>query len=285
MTNVETINYHRIEKAISFIIQNHKSQPSLDEIATAVGLSSFHFQRLFHEWAGVSPKAFIQYLTIEHARKLLKQSKSLFDTAFEAGLSGTGRLHDLFIKIEAMTPAQFKEEGKGLKICYCFEETQFGTVLIASTSKGICYLTFCADNVAELDRLFATFPKAIFANEKTVLHDSALAIIGGDSNNELSQIKLHLRGTKFQLKVWEALLRIPRGRLATYGQVSEVIDNAAASRATGSAIGKNPVAFLIPCHRVIQASGITGNYMWGPMRKNAIIAWESAQESNIVHIA
>lgn len=271
---MDTLNYDRIATAIEYIRANFKSQPTLEEIAGQVHISPFHFQRLFTEWAGTSPKSFLQYTSIEYAKKLLKDnSATLFDTAFETGLSGTGRLHDLFIKIEGMTPAEYRDGGKSMAISYGFYGSPFGEVIVASTAKGICHMAFVEDRALAVAELQLRFPNAMFQEREDALHRSAMSIFGGE---RLCEVKLHLKGTPFQLKVWETLLRIPSGGLATYSAVAANVGTPKASRAVGTAIGSNPVAYLIPCHRVIKSTGEAGGYMWGPTRKTVMIGWEAA---------
>lgn len=277
MSHQEHIDYNRIAEAIAYIQAHFKDQPDLDEVAEKVHVSPFHFQRLFTNWAGISPKKFLQYISIRHAKNILKNGQAtLFDAAYETGLSGTGRLHDLFIKIEGMTPGEFKNGGEHLNINYSYAETPFGNILVASTAKGICYMAFADDEKQGLVDLQQHFPKAYFKQMLDMMQQNALYIFTHDWS-KLSQIKLHLKGTDFQLKVWETLLKIPMGQLATYGTIAQKIKNPNALRAVGTAIGSNPVAFLIPCHRVIQLTGIFGGYMWGPTRKTAIIGWEAAK--------
>jgi AraC family transcriptional regulator, regulatory protein of adaptative response / methylated-DNA-[protein]-cysteine methyltransferase len=277
MTNQKIIDYDRIAKAINYIKQNFKEQPDLDEIAEKIHLSPSHFQKLFTEWAGVSPKKFLQYLSIEYAKSILKGSQiTLFDAAHETGLSGTGRLHDLFIKIEGMTPGEFKSGGDKLLINYSYSGSNFGNILLASTSKGICYLAFADNEEQALKELKSTFSSARFEKMLDLIQQNALCVFTQDWRG-LDQIKLHLKGTNFQIKVWEALLKIPMGKLSSYGSIARFIGNPNASRAVGSAIGDNPVAFLIPCHRVIQSTGIFGQYHWGSTRKSAMIGWEAAK--------
>ena len=277
MNGQEQINYRRIAEAIDYIKTSFKEQPSLDDIAKAVNLSPFHFQRLFTDWAGVSPKKFIQYLSVEYAKKLLQNEHStLIETAYETGLSGTSRLHDLFINIEGMTPGEFKNGGERLEINYCFAESPFGKLIVASTSRGICQLYFEENEQQALVNLKIRFPNASYHQMVDKFQQDALFIFQEDWD-QLDQIKLHLNGTPFQLKVWESLLKIPMGKLATYGAIAREIENPRASRAVGTANACNPVAFLIPCHRVIQTSGNVGEYRWGSTRKSAIIGWEASK--------
>ena len=269
-------DYQRIQTAIEFITANFKQQPDLDEVARQVHVSPFHFQRMFKDWAGVSPKKFLQYISIQHAKKLLGQNNNIANTAFESGLSTTSRLHDLFINIEGMTPGEYKNGGEQLNIHYSFAETPFGNIIVASTQKGICHLAFAADENEALKELTNHFPKASFKQVVDTIQQNALFIFTQDWKN-LSAIKLHLKGTAFQLKVWEALLKIPMGGLSTYAAVAAAVQNPTASRAVGSAIGDNPVAFLIPCHRVIKSTGDFGQYHWSSVRKTALIGWESSR--------
>ena len=277
MKEQEYINYHRIAEAIDFIKQNFKDQPNLDEVAKKVNLSPFHLQRLFTDWVGVSPKKFLQYTSIQYAKEVLKGKEvTLFDAAHETGLSGTSRLHDLFIKIEGMTPGTYKNGGEKLAINYSYAESPFGDILVASTAKGICYMAFTEKEQKAFADLQQNFPNASFQQKVDLIQQNALYIFTHDWS-KINQIKLHLKGTDFQLKVWEALLKIPMGQLSTYGSIATEIQNPKASRAVGTAIGNNPVAFLIPCHRVIRSNGETGGYMWGSTRKTAIIGWEAAK--------
>ncbi len=277
MTEQQNIDFDRITEAIRYIRENFREKPKLDDIARKIHLSPFHFQRLFREWAGTSPKKFLQYISVEYAKGLLKESQAtVFDTALETGLSGTSRLHDLFINIEGMTPAEYRDGGKNLLINYSFAESPFGNIIVASTAKGICYMAFADDQSAALTALQGYFPNAGFSQVVDRVQQNALFIFTQDWT-KLNKIKLHLKGTDFQLKVWQTLLKIPMGQLNTYGNVAQQIAHPRASRAVGTAIGSNPVAFLIPCHRVIQSSGIIGNYMWGSNRKTAIIGWEGSR--------
>ncbi len=278
MNEQDKIDYLRIAEAIEYIKVNYKAQPRLDDVAEIVHLSPFHFQRLFTEWAGVSPKKFLQHITIEHAKSLLKENQAtLFETSNEIGLSGTSRLHDLFITLEGMSPAEYKNGGKNLTISYNFYETTFGRILAASTNKGICYMAFIEDETLGFTLLHNYFQNAEFIKAENEQHQNALQIFQKEWIN-INPIKLHLKGTDFQLKVWETLLKIPSGNLTTYGHIATQLENPNASRAVGTAIGSNPVAYLIPCHRVIQSTGHFGGYMWGNTRKTAIIGWEQSNQ-------
>lgn len=277
MTTQENINYSRIAEAIDYIKNNFKKQPNLDQVAEKVHLSPAHFQRLFTEWAGTSPKKFLQYISVEYAKNILKEDRraTLSDAAFEAGLSSTSRLHDLFVNIEGMTPAEYKNGGKNLFINYSFAKSPFGGLIVASTPKGICYMAFENDKQAALNKLKSKFPNASLHQKLDPIQQNGLSIFQDDWS-KLPEIKLHLKGTDFQLKVWESLLKIPMGRLSTYGTIAGQIGQPGASRAVGTAVGSNAVAFLIPCHRVIQSTGVFGGYMWGPTRKTAMIGWEQS---------
>ena len=271
------LDYQRIEQAIRFIRENFQDQPDLDEIARQIHLSPFHFQRLFKEWAGVSPKKFLQFTSIEYAKQLLEQQKTLATVSFETGLSGTSRLHDLFIQIEGMTPGEYQQGGKHLHIYYSYAETVFGNILIASTEKGICHISFVQET-SDLSALINRFPAAVL-EQKTDLHQQEALKMFRDDWSDLDKIKLHLKGTPFQIKVWNALLQIPMGSLKSYLEIANEIGDPKASRAVGTAIGNNPIAYIIPCHRVITSSGNLGGYHWGIDRKSAMIGWESAKGS------
>lgn len=268
-------DYERIARVIQYLSQNFKEQPNLSELAEVAGISMFHFQRMFTEWAGVSPKKFLQYISIEHAKKLLLMEKSISEVSYEMGFSGSSRMHDLFISIEGMSPGEFKNEGKELQIFWEIYTSNIGNVIIANTLIGLCYIAFVEDRESGFDDLRAKFPKAKFYNEKHEIHLDALAIIQNQYSGK-DKIKLHVRGTGFQIKVWEALLKVPVGRVISYSGLSNIIGSPNASRAVGSAVGANPVAVLIPCHRVIRSTGIIGEYHWGSTRKTAILGKESA---------
>lgn len=279
METQQELDYKRVADAIGFFKDNFKSQPRLEEVAEHVHLSPFHFQRMFQQWAGVTPKQFLQYLSVEHAKRILKGSTAtLFDTAFETGLSGTGRLHDLFIKVEGMTPGEYKNGGESLNINYSFADSPFGTVIVASTPKGICHMGFADEGDKKaLAHLKALFPNAHYQQLVDLTQQNALFVFNQDWS-KLDEIKLHLKGTTFQIKIWETLLGVPTGGLTTYGELAKKSGYEGASRAVGTAVGSNPVAFLIPCHRVIKSTGEIGQYLWGPNRKNAIVGWEAARK-------
>jgi len=277
MIKQQYIDYQRIEQAIQFIENNFQRQPELKEIAEAVNLSEFHFDRMFSKWAGTSPQRFMRFLSKEYAKKVLNETKDLLDTTVEMGFSSSSRLHDLFVTYEAMTPGEYKRKGQGLTIQYGTHHTPFGTAFIATTSRGILELTFLSDDefIDELIRLNNEFTNAEFVeNQKgTLVFIHQIFAEKSDRN----ALKMLLRGTNFQIKVWEALLKIPSGRMACYEDIAKLIDKPTAQRAVGSAIGANHIAYLIPCHRVIQKVGTTGNYRWGEYRKKAILGWEGVR--------
>ncbi|MFA9214928.1 MAG: methylated-DNA--[protein]-cysteine S-methyltransferase [Candidatus Methylacidiphilales bacterium] len=278
MKTSQTYHYDQIAQALKFLEINFKEQPSLEVVANHLNMSLFHFQRLFSDFAGVSPKKFLQFLNINYAKQMLKNEQhTLFTAAFETGLSSTSRLHDLFVKIEGMTPAEYKNGAQNLAIYYQFNQSVFGQYLIASTQKGICFLMFNSSKIELLAALRQYFPNAIFQEKTTSFHQKA-ALVLNNQNISNQPLNLHLKGTDFQIKVWEALLKIPEGNFTTYGKLAENIGNAKASRAVGTAIGSNPIAFIIPCHRVIQSSGKFGQYRWGSERKAAILGWEAAKQ-------
>lgn len=275
------VNYNRVEQAIHYILQNHDQQPNLKKIADHLHLSEFHFQRLFHNWAGTTPKQFLQFITLQHAQELLNKQSILY-TTYSLGLSSPSRLHELFIKIEGMSPAQYRQGGKGLTIEYSYFESIFGLFIIASTTKGICLLSFCENEEQGYLDLSNKFPQSFLMKNQAESHQQVMDFFANPHFNKKlnpsDNIKLHLKGTPFQLKVWQSLLSIPLAELTSYGSIAQSIDKPKAQRAVGTAIGQNPIAFLIPCHRVIQKSGMFGNYRWGEARKASLIGWESSQE-------
>ena len=288
-TNLElSQHYQLIEQAIQYIEANMQRQPELGEIASSVGLSEYHFQRMFTQWAGISPKRFMQFLTKEHAKELLAESENLLETTHKVGLSSLGRLHDLFVNTEAMTPGEYKTRGAGLTIRYGLHATPFGKCLIATTERGICSLSFVGKSEGQaIDNLVANWTQAkmiedykstvpliarIFIDTSTRLSAAPKTGLAFDQADQ--RLKLHLRGTNFQIKVWEALLNIPIGTVTTYEHIAAQIGKPQALRAVGTAVGHNPIAVLIPCHRVIRKSGEFGNYLYGSARKKALLARE-----------
>ncbi|GAA4385576.1 methylated-DNA--[protein]-cysteine S-methyltransferase [Hymenobacter koreensis] len=269
-------DYQRVAQAIRFLEENFRRQPSLDDVAAAVHLSPFHFQRLFSEWAGISPKRFVQYLTADFLKARLAEAGSLAEAAEAAGLSAPSRLHDLFVTLEAVTPQQYRTGGEGVRIGYGVHETPFGPALLAATERGICSLALlgAASPEAALTDLQKAWPRAALVNDA-----AQTAPLLGQAFATTPSRPLHLlvRGTNFQVKVWEALLRIPLGQLVSYQHIAQAIGQPKALQAVGSAVGANPVAYLIPCHRVIRKEGVLGEYRWGSTTKKAIIGWEMAQ--------
>jgi AraC family transcriptional regulator, regulatory protein of adaptative response / methylated-DNA-[protein]-cysteine methyltransferase len=274
----QTYNYEKIARAIEYITSNVTRQPSLFEIAGEVSTSQFHFQRLFSEWAGVSPKRFLQYLTTEYLKSKIRESDNLIELAETAGLSGQSRVYDLFTTIEAVTPQEFKRAGKGLRIDYGFQFTPFGECFLAVTERGICAMAFVDDETRN-EQLVMLARKWHFADiqNKPDIIGAYIEKIFGRRPDELGQLPLLVQGTNFQVKVWEALLKIPQGAVTTYQKIAESIRNPKAVRAVGTAVGDNPIAYLIPCHRVIRKEGVLGEYRWGSTRKKAMIGWEAAE--------
>lgn len=270
-------DYHRIERAIQFLTANAATHPTLDDLAAHLRLSPFHLQRLFTRWAGVSPKRFLQALTLEHAKQLLSASASVLDTTYAVGLSSPGRLHDLFVAIEAVTPGEFKAAGAGLALRYGLAPTPYGQALVAVSDRGLCALHFLESNSnarpAALAILQTAFPQATLTEDPPAIRRWVDRIFRR-SQHDLPPIRLHLTGTNFQLQVWRALLRIPEGAAVSYAAVAKYIGKPAATRAVASAIGQNPVAWLIPCHRVLRTTGALGGYRWGEPRKQAMLARE-----------
>ncbi|WP_041230284.1 methylated-DNA--[protein]-cysteine S-methyltransferase [Denitrovibrio acetiphilus] len=265
-------DYDRIAEAIRYIQTNSKVQPSLEEIAAHMGLSPYHFQRLFTQWAGISPKRFLQFITLESAKLLLKKT-SIMETSYELGMSGPSRLHDLFITTDGVTPGEYKSSGEGLTINYGCHETPFGECLLAQTERGVCHLAFIDDNLAEeLDNLKNRWNKSDVVRNDDITAETSEMIFKNKS------VPLHLKGTNFQIRVWRALLEIPEGHLTTYRRIAEKIGSSSSSRAVGSAAGKNSIGYLIPCHRVLRTTGELGGYRWGLERKRIIIAYEAAQQ-------
>lgn len=271
-----TSNYIKISMVIEHINKHQKTQPSLNELAHLLELSPLNFERLFINWVGISPKQFLHFTTLHYTKEQLKNNKlTLFDTAHQIELSNTRRFHNLFVKIEVMTPVEYQDFGKKLVIDYSYFNSPFGLIILGSTSKGLCFMQFAKSKEIGFNILSDYFSNAQLNLNETKYHQIATSIYTNDRNN-ISELKLHLKGTDFQLKVWETLLKIPHGSLTTYGAIANFIDKPKASRAVGTVIGKNPIALIIPCHRVIQSTGKLGGYMWGTIRKKAIIGWEEA---------
>jgi AraC family transcriptional regulator of adaptative response/methylated-DNA-[protein]-cysteine methyltransferase len=276
-----SLDYERIAKAISFLQANYLEQPGLETMARAVHMSEFHFQRVFSRWAGISPKRFLQFLTVEHAKRQLAESKPVLDATFDSGLSSPGRLHDLFVSVEAVTPGEFKTRGEGIQVEYGFHPTPFGKCLIGVTPRGICWLSFHengSDRTALRD-LQSYWRGAELIDDPKATAPIVKQIFSHFEKGEKSSLSLLLMGTNFQLKVWQALLRIPRGDVTTYENIGQLIGAPKSARAIGSAVGDNRVAYLIPCHRVIRKSGMLGGYHWGEPRKRAMLAWEAARSA------
>lgn len=277
-----TTDYARIEKAIHYIEENARQQPDLATVAAHVGLSEYHFQRLFTRWAGTTPKRFLQYLTLQHAKALLDESTSVLDATFETGLSSPGRLHDLFVTLEAITPGEYKSKGEGLTIYYGFHATPFGEALLAVTERGISGLSFVPEGGRDeaLQHLAGQWPLSILLPDDERTAPYIERIFNPAANAEQPRpLPLFVKGTNFQIQVWQALLRIPPGLVVSYDTIARFVCSSRASRAVGAAVGRNPVAYLIPCHRVIHKAGNIGNYHWGSARKKAMLAWEAAHRN------
>lgn len=291
-----TQDYAIVEQAIRYLDEQFQQQPSLAEIAAALGLSEYHFQRLFSRWAGISPKRFLQFLTKEYAKQALQRSRSLLETTYEAGLSSPGRLHDLFVTCEGVTPGEYKQRGSGLTIHYGFHSTPFGPCLLATTERGICGLSFLArgvdgtddqseDRAQALRELKEKWPAADLQPDAQRTQPLAEQIFAPAHAQPMTSLHLFIQGTNFQIKVWEALLQIPAGAALSYQDVARYIGQPQAARAVGNAVARNPVAYLIPCHRVLRQTGAVSNYRWGRTRKKAILGWEAAHADGDANVA
>lgn len=273
-------DYERVAATIRFLDQHHTDQPDLAELADRAGLSPFHFHRLFSTWAGVTPKDFLQCLTLAHVKILLREGQSVLSAALESGLSGPGRIHDLCVTLEAASPGEMKSSGTGLEIRYGFATSPFGEALIAETSRGICHLSFRNEQSREraVGEMQSDWSAATFHHSNHRAGQLAAEVFAPvRPNGSRRKLRAFVRATPFQLRVWRALLRVPSGNLVTYGRVSSAIAQPGAARAVGSAVGANPLAFIIPCHRVIRETGALGEYRWDRIRKRAMIGWEAAQ--------
>jgi AraC family transcriptional regulator of adaptative response/methylated-DNA-[protein]-cysteine methyltransferase len=273
-------DYARVCAAIRYLTHNWRDQPALEEIAAHVGLSPAHFQRLFTRWAGISPKQFLQALTLDHARAMLRDSASLLDTALELGLSGPARLHDLFVDHEAMTPGDYKRHGAGLRMTYGFHDSPFGRALVMTTSHGVAGLAFADDQEDEavvLAEMMARWPEAGYVHDPSFTAPFAARIFEPSRWRAEDPLKIVLIGTDFEIRVWQALLAVPMGRAVAYSDIAATVCSPRAARAVGSAVGRNPLAFVVPCHRVLRRDGGLGGYHWGVTRKQAIIGWEAGR--------
>lgn len=273
-------DYKRIENAIHFIEDNFKSQPTLDEIAKSVHLSKFHFNRIFKRWAGIGPVQFLHFITLDYTKQKMANSKSLLDASLDAGLSGPSRLHDLFVTFDAMTPGDFKKQGDGLKIKYCFCGSPFGQCLIATTERGVCHFGFLQKNDRSdaLSQLYEAWPGAMFYENSEPIEPLLNRIFNLDQVDDARPFNILVKGTNFQINVWKALLQIPSGNVVSYQDIAAYIGRPKAFRAVASAIAINPIAYLIPCHRVIAKSGKIHQYRWGSSRKKAIVGWEAVKK-------
>jgi AraC family transcriptional regulator of adaptative response/methylated-DNA-[protein]-cysteine methyltransferase len=274
-------DYQVVEQALVYLEHNYRTQPSLDEVAASVGYSPYHFQRLFARWVGISPKRFTQFLTKEHARHLLESSSTLLDISYQAGMSGPGRLHDLFVSCEAVTPGEYRSRGAGLSIDYGFHDTPFGECLLAATERGVCGLYFVIgqDRAATFEQFSGQWNRASLSESAAKTAPLIGQIFPIQSGDTLKALHLYLQGTNFQIKVWEALLRIPSGQVLAYNDLANMIGKPGSARAVSRALAVNPIAVLIPCHRVIRKMGAFGGYRWGTARKKAILGWEMARSS------
>ncbi|HST30714.1 MAG TPA: methylated-DNA--[protein]-cysteine S-methyltransferase [Chthoniobacterales bacterium] len=286
-------DYERVANVIRFLDRHHTEQPDLAALANAAGLSVFYFHRLFSAWAGVTPKDFLQCLTLEHVKQLLHDGESVFDAALDVGLSGPGRLHDLCVTLESASPGEMKNGGAGMQIEYGFADTPFGEALIAETKRGICHFSFVdvggRDRVCDL--LTSDWPNAKLSRNDSRVAEVSSTIFAATTKPVLSGVegstsdrplRAFVRGTPFQIRVWRALLRIPIGSLTTYGRLAQAIGQSKAARAVGSAVGANPISFIIPCHRVIRETGALGNYGGGRIRKQVMVGWELSPRGAVV---
>ena len=274
---LETGDYGHVTRAIEYLSENWRDHPSLDDIAGHVGLSPTHFQKLFTRWAGISPKQFIQAITLDHARELLRDAASVLDATYEVGLSGPGRLHDLFVTHEAMTPGVYKAKGEGVEIIHGFHDSPFGKALLMVTEHGLAGLAFAdaGGERAALDDMMSRWPRATYREDRDATRPYAARIFDPGNWDAETPLRVVMIGTDFEIRVWETLLKIPVGRLTTYSDVADHIGRPSAARAVGTAVGRNPISFVVPCHRVLGKSGGLCGYHWGLTRKRAILGWEA----------
>lgn len=271
-------DYEKIAEVIRYLDQHRDAQPDLQTLAKQASLSESHFHRLFSNWAGVTPKDFLQCLTLARAKDLLRTGESVLHAALDAGLSGPGRLHDLCVTLEAASPGELKSGGAGWTISFGFAETPFGKCLIAESPRGVCHLSFVENEKSSLPELQRDWPVAKLKRDDFVAKEIAGKIFARNKNSHSHLLRTFVRGTSFQVRVWRALLQIPPGALTSYGRLANAIGKPTASRAVGAAVGQNPLAYLIPCHRVIRETGAFGHYHWDPIRKRAMIAWEGSHD-------
>jgi len=273
-------DYERIARVISYLDENVLEQPDLARLAAQAGLSPHHFHRLFSKWAGVTPKDFLQCLTLNRAKTLLQRGRSVLDAALDAGLSGPGRLHDLCVQIEAASPGEMKSGGEGVAIKYGVSGTPFGSWLVGRSIRGLCHVSFVEEKTSDSmiqTQIKQDWPHATLRRDDSVARELAATAFVARVGSDQPVLRAYVRGTGFRLRVWRALLTIPPGALISYGQLAGLCDAAHAARAVGSAVGGNPLAYLIPCHRVIRSTGIVGQYRWGTNRKRMLIGWEAAK--------
>lgn len=274
-------DYERIALVIRHLDECHTEQPSLAALAEYAGLSQFHLHRLFSAWAAITPKDFLQCLTLSHARELLRKGNSVLDAALVAGLSGPGRLHDLCVNLEAASPGELKSGGAGWTIAAGFTDSPFGRCLVGESPRGICHLSFVEsdDGKAEWAALQENWPQARLQRDDSVAAQRAGRIFDRPAGSPARPaLRAYVQGTAFQVRVWRALLQVPFGTLVSYGRLAAAVGQPAAARAVGTAVGQNPLAYLVPCHRVIRETGVLGNYGGGPLRKRAMVIWESAPQ-------
>ena len=277
-----TADYLLVRQAIGFLTEHWNTHPSLDELADALGLSATHCQKLFKRWCGLSPKEFVQAIALDHARALLDGAASVLETAHEVGLSGGGRLHDLFVSYEAMSPGEYKRRGDGLEISYGFHGSPFGDALLMATPRGLCGLAFVNEDAGEgrteaLADMTTRWPKATYIEAADAMAGFATEIFGRHKTSVKDPVRLVLIGSDFEVRVWQTLLRIPMGQAVSYQHIAKHMGQPTASRAVGSAVGRNPISFVVPCHRVLRGDGTLGGYHWGLTRKRALIGWETGR--------
>jgi len=273
-----TDDYHRVADAIHYLVANQEDQPDLDAVAAVAGLSPHHFQRIFTRWAGVSPKKFLKHLTLSAAKSRLDASVSVMDAAFDAGLSGPGRLHDLFVTVDAVTPGEYKSRGAGMTFQYGFHATPFGECVVVANERGVAGFGFTSEigQEAALSEQMAGWDNADWRQDQIETAGYAAAVFN-EKSDPSARLSVLMRGTPFQVKIWEALLRIPSGTVTSYGDLAQRVGRPSAARAVGTACGSNRIGYLIPCHRVIRETGAVTGYRWGPDRKHAMLAWEAAK--------